>query len=110
MKRQPPECPDTRPCFGKRKHLGKWVCMVLTPVRHSVRMGDITGYEYEFYETDGECPFCKPDRQITHGVFYEDKPQKGEDTIEEGNNDNDRRGDDIPGEDVSGEGRQAPEG
>lgn len=48
-------CVDSRECFGKIKDLNnKTRCDILR----------------ETYVKDGECPFCKPEREYTNGVFY----------------------------------------
>jgi hypothetical protein len=52
------QCNDNRPCFGKGRNLaGDVVCRVLC----------------ETY-ADGECPFCKPESDVTKGKKY---PYKG---------------------------------
>jgi hypothetical protein len=50
-------CPDSRECFAKKN--GR--CIVLQ--RDSNR-------NKGFYSKDGECPFCKPHRDITNGEVY----------------------------------------
>jgi len=44
-------CRDSRECFGR---LPDKTCRALTGT----------------YEQDGQCPFCKPDREVTDGVRY----------------------------------------
>lgn len=49
-------CRDSRPCFARTKSIfsGKSeVCVLLSSVY-----------------PDGKCPFCKPDREITKGIYY----------------------------------------
>lgn len=46
-----PVCNDTKVCFARRED-GK--CEIL-----------VTGYE-----CDGDCKFCKPDREVTNGKKY----------------------------------------
>lgn len=50
-------CPDSRECFAKKE--GK--CIVL--------QRDFNRRK-QFYTKDGECPFCKPDRDISFGKKY----------------------------------------
>ena len=50
-------CPDSRECFAKKN--GR--CIVL--------QRDL-GRHIQFYKKDGECPFCKPHRDITNGKVY----------------------------------------
>ncbi len=53
-----PTCNDSRPCFGKYsiKDLpDKVLCNCLNA--HA---------KYK----DGECPFCKPEREVTNGKIY----------------------------------------
>ena len=50
-------CPDSRECFAKKN--GR--CIVLQ--RDS-------NHSKGFYSKDGECPFCKPHRDITNGKVY----------------------------------------
>ena len=45
-----PVCIDKRKCFAKRN--GKCVCLIYS------------------YEESGECPFCKPAREVTKGKYY----------------------------------------
>ena len=56
-----PKCRDSRPCFAKEKSLqrnyhGDYdnMCNVLTRSTYP----------------DGECPFCKPKRDVTNGTAY----------------------------------------
>jgi len=51
------KCPDSRECFAK---LGD-ECVVLQRDANRRKI---------FYTEDGECPFCKPDRDITNGKVY----------------------------------------
>lgn len=51
------KCPDTRDCFAK---LGG-ECVVLQRDSNHSKI---------FYTKDGECPFCKPNRDITNGKVY----------------------------------------
>lgn len=51
------KCPDSRECFAKKE--GK--CIVL--------QRDLN-HRKPFYSKDGECPFCKPDRDISFGKKY----------------------------------------
>ena len=50
-------CPDSRECFAKKN--GR--CIVLQRDSNHGR---------GFYSKDGECPFCKPHRDITNGQVY----------------------------------------
>lgn len=50
-------CPDSRECFAKKE--GK--CIVL--------QRDFNRRK-QFYTKDGECPFCKPNRDISFGKKY----------------------------------------
>jgi len=50
-------CPDSRGCFAKKN--GR--CIVL--------QRDFNRRK-QFYTKDGECPFCKPDRDISFGKKY----------------------------------------
>lgn len=63
-----PYCPDSRPCFARifkeGSDIGK--CTVLQSVNG------------KFYKEDGECPFCKPKREVTNGKFYPYDPLYGE--------------------------------
>lgn len=52
MTGQRKRCHDPRPCFA-RINGG---CALI-------------GYDKPMYK-DGECPFCKPDREVTNGVYY----------------------------------------
>ena len=50
-----PQCPDTRKCFGANYSKGHRVCRVLETT----------------YETDGQCPFCKPDEaDIVNAKYF----------------------------------------
>ena len=49
-----PVCEDTRECFGAMVHGGMRFCRALSST----------------YAEDGQCPFCKPDRDITNGKQY----------------------------------------
>ena len=49
-----PVCEDTRKCFGAMFHGGMRFCRVLGSA----------------YKAGGECPFCKPERDITNGKQY----------------------------------------
>ena len=51
------KCPDSRECFGK---LGD-ECVIL--------QRDTT-HRKPFYTDDKECPFCKPERDVTSGKRY----------------------------------------
>ena len=48
-----PKCNDSRPCFA-RNLAGKCGTLIETP------------------EEDGSCKFCKPKREVTNGVKYEE--------------------------------------
>lgn len=48
-----PKCNDTRECFARHR---------LNP--------DLCGILQTTYEKDGDCPFCKPKRGETNGVYY----------------------------------------
>ena len=50
------KCKDSRPCFG-RVNGG---CTLL-------------GVNVKRMYEDGKCPFCKPHRDITNGVYYPPK-------------------------------------
>ena len=50
-------CPDSRECFAKKN--GR--CIVLQRD---------TNRSKSFYSKNGECPFCKPHRDITNGKVY----------------------------------------
>lgn len=43
-------CRDKRPCFGRRGEYCQ--CLIKT------------------YDRDGDCPFCKPEREVTDGKVY----------------------------------------
>lgn len=51
-----PKCKDTRPCFARKE--GRCICLSET-------------------YPEGKCPFCKPEMEVTNGVFYPFIP-KGE--------------------------------
>lgn len=54
------ECNDTRTCFAKFRYPdGRVTCRLLT----------------ETYP-NGECPFCKPDREVTNGIVYPNNEKK----------------------------------
>lgn len=55
------KCPDTRDCFAK---LGG-ECVVLQKDSNHRKI---------FYTEDGECPFCKPERDVTDGKRYSYNP------------------------------------
>jgi len=44
-----PRCKDSRPCFARKD--GHCVCLIST-------------------YPDGKCPFCKPEMEVTNGVYY----------------------------------------
>ena len=50
-----PVCNDTRECFAKKREFANdpYRCQILTKV----------------YKGD-TCPFCKPECEVTNGVFY----------------------------------------
>lgn len=56
-KKADPICVDIRPCFAKNKLTHK--CGILEPNKDG-----LSGY------VDGECPFCKPKREVTNGIEY----------------------------------------
>lgn len=49
-----PVCVDTRECFAKRRTGDHYRCDALTRT----------------YDVDGDCPFCKPEMEITNGKRY----------------------------------------
>lgn len=51
------KCPDTRECFAR---LGD-ECVVLQRDSNHSKI---------FYTEDRECPFCKPERDVTDGKRY----------------------------------------
>lgn len=55
MELREPRCRDKRECFAREN--GK--CTLLTEARK-----------------DGQCPFCKPKKEYTNGVFYPYNPKK----------------------------------
>lgn len=60
-----PRCVDSRPCFAQTTIRGGFKrCTVLTSA----------------YEESNDCPFAKPDREVTDGVRYpyDTKYGKGE--------------------------------
>lgn len=49
-----PICIDTRECFAKMRTGDRYRCDCLT----------------RSYDVDGDCPFCKPEKEITNGKRY----------------------------------------
>ena len=56
------KCHDTRNCFAKEYRKEVCFCNIL------VAPG---------YEKDSECPFCKPNKEITNGKRYPRNPLYG---------------------------------
>lgn len=53
------KCVDSRQCFARKKSGDCMSCGILIPEPGAMNM-----------YVDGECPFCKPKRDYTDGVYY----------------------------------------
>ena len=54
-----PKCNDKRQCFAKERGRDGYYCTILAMPYTNAPM-----------YADGDCPFCKPEKEVTNGKYY----------------------------------------